>query len=150
MKPDNVIALASVGIAIHHAGLNTDDRKAVEELYLRKALRVLVATSVWDFFYSHLLFSLSRRPWRLALICVSSVLPAMLTPHHHQAAQLVVIKGVKLYQNGEMREYSDLDIMQMMGRAVSLPLSIPWSDSSSRQFRGDLNLVRSFLSARIR
>jgi len=33
---------------------------------------------------------------------------------------MVVIKGVKLYQNGEMREYSDLDIMQMMGRAVSL------------------------------
>lgn len=40
---------------------------------------------------------------------------------------MVVIKGVKLYQNGEMREYSDLDIMQMMGRAVSLPLSM-WLD----------------------
>lgn len=49
MEPDNVIALASVGIAVHHAGLNTDDRRAVEELYLQKALRVLVATSVGDF-----------------------------------------------------------------------------------------------------
>jgi Lhr-like helicase len=46
-KLDNVVALASVGIAVHHAGLNTDDRRAVEELFLRKALRVLVATSVW-------------------------------------------------------------------------------------------------------
>lgn len=46
----------------------------------------------------------------------------MLMPHDYQAAQMVVIKGVKLYQNGEMREYSDLDIMQMMGRAVSSPL----------------------------
>lgn len=46
LKSDNVIALASVGIAVHHAGLNTEDRRAVEELFLRKALRVLVATSV--------------------------------------------------------------------------------------------------------
>lgn len=76
VDPDNMIALASVGIAVHHAGLNTDDRKAVEELYLRKALRVLVATSVWDFSHSDLLRSLSPRPWRLALIYVSSLLPA--------------------------------------------------------------------------
>lgn len=57
---------------------------------------------------------------------------------------MVVIKGVKLYQRGEMREYSDLDIMQMMGRAVGLPLSILLSNLSSRRFRGDLNLARSF------
>ncbi|KAI9571366.1 DEAD-domain-containing protein [Boletus coccyginus] len=82
----DLTALALVGIAVHHAGLSTDDRRAVEELFLRKALRVLVATST---------------------LAVGVNLPA----------QMVVIKGVKLYQNGEMREYSDLDIMQMMGRA---------------------------------
>lgn len=49
-KPDDVIVLASVGIAVHHAGLNTDDRRAVEELYLRKVLRVLVSTSVRNTF----------------------------------------------------------------------------------------------------
>ncbi|KAF8844441.1 P-loop containing nucleoside triphosphate hydrolase protein [Paxillus ammoniavirescens] len=69
-------ALVAVGIAVHHAGLEADDRKAVEELYLQKTLRVLVATSVWDFPFS-----------------------------------------IRIYQNGEMREYSDLDVMQMMGRA---------------------------------
>ncbi|KIJ69181.1 hypothetical protein HYDPIDRAFT_24034 [Hydnomerulius pinastri MD-312] len=79
-------ALATMGIAVHHAGLSMDDRKAVEELYLQKTLRVLVATST---------------------LAVGVNLPA----------HMVVIKGVKLYQNGEMREYSDLDIMQMMGRA---------------------------------
>lgn len=70
-----------------------------------------------------LLVSLLRRPWRLALTCVSPFLPVMLTSHRHQAAQMVVIKGVKLYHNGEMREYSDLDIVQMMGRAVSVCFS---------------------------
>ncbi|KAG9310669.1 DEAD-domain-containing protein [Chiua virens] len=86
---NDLTTLASVGIAVHHAGLDIDDRRAVEDLYLQKALCVLVATSP---------FSPSQR---------------------YQAAQMVVIKGVKRYQNREMREYSDLDIMQMMGRAVN-------------------------------
>lgn len=33
-------------------------------------------------------------------------------------AHTVIIKGVETWGNGEWREYSDLDIMQMMGRAV--------------------------------
>lgn len=35
------------------------------------------------------------------------------------AAHLVIIKGVQTFQNGASVEYSDLDIMQMLGRAVS-------------------------------
>lgn len=35
------------------------------------------------------------------------------------AAHIAVIKDVKLFQNGVSQEYSDLDIMQMIGRAVS-------------------------------
>lgn len=35
------------------------------------------------------------------------------------AAHTVIIKGVKIFQNNANREYSDLDIMQMLGRAVS-------------------------------
>ncbi|KAG2362507.1 hypothetical protein BDR07DRAFT_1451114 [Suillus spraguei] len=79
--------LAALGIGVHHAGLTISDRKTIEDLYLRKVLRVLLATST---------------------LAVGVNLPA----------HLVVIKGVKLYQNGESKEYSDLDIMQMMGRAV--------------------------------
>jgi ATP-dependent DNA helicase HFM1/MER3 len=30
---------------------------------------------------------------------------------------MVVIKGVKVFQNNVTKEYSDLDVMQMMGRA---------------------------------
>ena len=36
------------------------------------------------------------------------------------AAHTVVIKGVKLFQNNTSQEYSDLDVMQMIGRAVSI------------------------------
>ncbi|KAG2041892.1 Sec63 Brl domain-containing protein [Suillus americanus] len=84
--------LAALGIGVHHAGLTIDDRKTIEDLYLRKVLRVLLATST------------------LAVGVNLRKVPSV-------AAHLVVIKGVKLYQNGESKEYSDLDIMQMMGRA---------------------------------
>ncbi|KAG0697011.1 DEAD-domain-containing protein [Suillus ampliporus] len=82
----DLAVLAALGVGVHHAGLTISDRKAVEDLYLRKVLRVLLATST---------------------LAVGVNLPA----------HLVVIKGVKLFQNGESKEYSDLDIMQMMGRA---------------------------------
>ncbi|TFY71871.1 hypothetical protein EVG20_g1121 [Dentipellis fragilis] len=78
--------LAQVGIGAHHAGLTIDDKRAVEDLYLRKILPVVVATST---------------------LAVGVNLPA----------HTVVINGVKLFQNGTSQEYSDLDIMQMMGRA---------------------------------
>jgi ATP-dependent DNA helicase HFM1/MER3 len=35
------------------------------------------------------------------------------------AAHIVVIKDVRIFQNGVSQEYSDLDITQMIGRAVS-------------------------------
>ncbi|KAI6127699.1 hypothetical protein EV401DRAFT_1854086 [Pisolithus croceorrhizus] len=82
----DLASLTAMGIAVHHAGLNMDDRKAVEDLYTAKKLRVLVSTST---------------------LAVGVNLPA----------HMVVIKGVKLFQNGETREYSDLEILQMMGRA---------------------------------
>ncbi|KDQ33025.1 hypothetical protein PLEOSDRAFT_1073367 [Pleurotus ostreatus PC15] len=78
--------LASIGIGVHHAGLNLDDRRAIEDLYLKKTLRLVVATST---------------------LAVGVNLPA----------HMVVIKGVKTFQNSVTVEYSDLDIMQMLGRA---------------------------------
>ncbi|KAF9495867.1 P-loop containing nucleoside triphosphate hydrolase protein [Pleurotus eryngii] len=78
--------LASIGIGVHHAGLNLDDRRAIEGLYLKKTLRLVVATST---------------------LAVGVNLPA----------HMVVIKGVKTFHNSVTVEYSDLDIMQMLGRA---------------------------------
>ncbi|THU96369.1 P-loop containing nucleoside triphosphate hydrolase protein [Dendrothele bispora CBS 962.96] len=76
-KPAN--DLANIGIGVHHAGLSMDDRRHVEELYLGKTLRIVIATTV--------------------------------------PAHTVVIRGVYTFQKNAMVEYSDLDIMQMMGRA---------------------------------
>ncbi|KAF7311383.1 DEAD/DEAH-box DNA helicase [Mycena kentingensis (nom. inval.)] len=78
--------LSKFGIGIHHAGLTTDDRRAVEELYLKGVLRIVVATST---------------------LAVGVNLPA----------HTVCIKGVYMFQNNASVEYSDLDIMQMLGRA---------------------------------
>ncbi|KAH9950191.1 P-loop containing nucleoside triphosphate hydrolase protein [Amylocystis lapponica] len=78
--------LAASGIGVHHAGLSMDDRRAIEDLYLKKILRVVVATST---------------------LAVGVNLPA----------HTVIIKGVKMFQNNAMQEYSDMDIVQMMGRA---------------------------------
>ncbi|KAL6301584.1 P-loop containing nucleoside triphosphate hydrolase protein [Sparassis latifolia] len=82
----NHLELASFGIGVHHAGMNMDDRRLTEDLYVKKILRILFATST---------------------LAVGVNLPA----------HTVIIKGVKLFQNNSMQEYSDLDIMQMMGRA---------------------------------
>ncbi|KAF7363796.1 ATP-dependent DNA helicase MER3 [Mycena sanguinolenta] len=78
--------LAAFGIGVHHAGLTIDDRRAVEDLYLKGILRVVVATST---------------------LAVGVNLPA----------HTVVIKGVQIFQNNVSTEYSDLDVMQMLGRA---------------------------------
>ena len=60
-----------MGIAVHHAGLSMDDRKAVEELYLQKTLRVLVATSVRLTSDSIQIGLIVHRLWPLELIYVS-------------------------------------------------------------------------------
>ncbi|KAK0441977.1 Sec63 Brl domain-containing protein [Armillaria borealis] len=77
---------ASYGIGVHHAGLSLDDRRAVEGLFLKRVLRIVVATST---------------------LAVGVNLPA----------HTVVIKGVQTFQNNVSVEYSDLDVMQMLGRA---------------------------------
>lgn len=46
MAHDTRSALAEYGIGVHHAGLALDDRRAIEDLYLKKILRIVIATSV--------------------------------------------------------------------------------------------------------
>ncbi|KAK7467467.1 ATP-dependent DNA helicase MER3 [Stygiomarasmius scandens] len=77
---------ANVGIGVHHAGLTLDDRRTIEELYLNRILRIVVATTT---------------------LAVGVNLPA----------HTVIIRGVHAFQNNAVVEYSDLDVMQMMGRA---------------------------------
>ncbi|KZV62156.1 P-loop containing nucleoside triphosphate hydrolase protein [Peniophora sp. CONT] len=79
--------LAAAGIGAHNAGLALEDKRAIEELFINKTLRVVVCTST---------------------LAVGVNLPA----------HIVVIKGVKVFQGGsQWQEYSDLDLLQMIGRA---------------------------------
>ncbi|OCH92100.1 P-loop containing nucleoside triphosphate hydrolase protein, partial [Obba rivulosa] len=80
------LELAACGIGVHHAGMTMSDRRTIEDLFLKKILRIVVSTST---------------------LAVGVNLPA----------HTVVIKGVKIFQNNMSQEYSDLDIMQMIGRA---------------------------------
>ncbi|KIJ44323.1 hypothetical protein M422DRAFT_779412 [Sphaerobolus stellatus SS14] len=66
---------AKVGIGVHHAGLTMDDRRATEDLFLKKIIRVVVATSVRfillllstsSFYFCNSLIDAIFRPWPLA------------------------------------------------------------------------------------
>lgn len=57
------------------------------------------------------------------------------------AAHMVVIKGVKTFQNNASVEYSDLDIMQMLGRAVRIYFLCIDTNLINTAHRVALNLV---------
>lgn len=113
--------LALVGIGVHHAGLTLEDRRCTEELFLSKVLRVVVSTSVRRF--NHIsglvltMLSIDLGRWRQPtwVLCANFVL--LRSKCIYSAAHTVVVKGVKMFRNGINKEYSDLDVMQMMGRA---------------------------------
>ena len=73
---ETVTEFASIGIGVHHAGVSIEDRRATEQLYLKKVLRVLVATSVRNHFFRQFLrvcvHDILSRPWLSVSTCVSS------------------------------------------------------------------------------
>jgi len=55
---------------------------------------------------------------------------------------MVIIKGVRTFQNNASVEYSDLDIMQMLGRAVSIYFTLSRHKSDQNiAYRDALSLV---------
>lgn len=73
-------------MAVHHAGLDTNDRATVEREYLTGEINVICCTST---------------------LAVGVNLPC----------HMVIIKNTVSYESMGTKEYSDLDIMQMLGRA---------------------------------
>ena len=75
-------------MAFHHAGLSAQDRAAIEQGYLEGDINVICCTST---------------------LAVGVNLPC----------HMVIIKNTVTYQGnfGGCKEYSDLEIMQMLGRA---------------------------------
>ncbi|QSZ37064.1 hypothetical protein DSL72_009156 [Monilinia vaccinii-corymbosi] len=78
--------LVGCGVAYHHAGLDLQDRCAIETAYLKGDISVICCTST---------------------LAVGVNLPC----------HLVVLKGTVGFQDGGLVEYSDLEVMQMLGRA---------------------------------
>lgn len=76
------------GVAFHHAGLTIEDRIAVEKGYLEGDVNVICCTST---------------------LAVGVNLPC----------HMVIIKSTVTYRSNAVgcQEYSDLEIMQMLGRA---------------------------------
>lgn len=79
--------LVRYGVAFHHAGLEPDDRKTVHKAF---------------------------KEGHLSVICCTSTLAVGINLPCHT----VVLKGTVSYQDGgRLCEYSDLEVMQMLGRA---------------------------------
>ncbi|KAI1436469.1 hypothetical protein GGR50DRAFT_223618 [Xylaria sp. CBS 124048] len=74
------------GVAFHHAGLDSQDRAAIEAGFLNGQLHVICCTST---------------------LAVGVNLPC----------HTVVLKGTSHYTDDGPQEYSDLEVMQMLGRA---------------------------------
>ncbi|KAI0973513.1 hypothetical protein F4678DRAFT_471254 [Xylaria arbuscula] len=78
--------LVRYGVAFHHAGLDVNDRSAIEKGFLDGELHLICCTST---------------------LAVGVNLPC----------HTVVLKGTNHYTDDGPQEYSDLEIMQMLGRA---------------------------------
>ncbi|KAI0542016.1 hypothetical protein GGR58DRAFT_369396 [Xylaria digitata] len=78
--------LVRYGVAFHHAGLDIQDRSAIESNFLSGQLHLICCTST---------------------LAVGVNLPC----------HTVVLKGTNHYTDSGPREYSDLEIIQMLGRA---------------------------------
>jgi ATP-dependent DNA helicase HFM1/MER3 len=78
--------VVSHGVAFHHAGLDAEDRTAIENAFLRGGISVICCTTT---------------------LAVGVNLPC----------HLVIVKNTVCYSDGGLAEYSDLEIMQILGRA---------------------------------
>ncbi|KAF7728012.1 Sec63 [Apophysomyces ossiformis] len=103
------------GVGFHHArsqnfahhkeaGLSFNDRHTVEKLFLERKIKIIgkVDTS-----------NAKKSPITVCSLATTSTLAAGV----NLPAHLVIVKSTKGYQNGKLSEYSDIDLLQMMGRA---------------------------------
>ncbi|BGP46261.1 ATP-dependent DNA helicase MER3 [Rhodotorula kratochvilovae] len=82
----HLAALLENGIATHHAGMDANDRRLVERLFIDGIISIVCSTST---------------------LAVGVNLPA----------RMVIIRGTKAFIDGQNKDYNDLEILQMIGRA---------------------------------
>lgn len=100
--------LLESGVATHHAGMDFNDRKLVEKLFVEGGVSVVCASTFPSTSFSREADSLSSfDAGATSTLAVGVNLPA----------RMVIIRGTKGFWDGESREYSALDVTQMLGRA---------------------------------
>ncbi|BGP14081.1 ATP-dependent DNA helicase MER3 [Rhodosporidiobolus nylandii] len=82
----HLATLLESGVAVHHAGMEMNDRKLVEKLFVEGGVSIVCSTST---------------------LAVGVNLPA----------RMVIIRGTKAFVDGQSKDYSDLEVQQMIGRA---------------------------------
>ncbi|GAA5951948.1 hypothetical protein JCM21900_000099 [Sporobolomyces salmonicolor] len=82
----HLAALLENGIATHHAGMESNDRRLVERLFTEGHVSIVCSTST---------------------LAMGVNLPA----------RMVIIRGTKGFNDGRSAEYTEMDIVQMLGRA---------------------------------
>lgn len=117
-----------LGVGYHHAGVELSDRKLIEKAFTQADLPVLceslyktiikLTLAIYSLLKVHEVRA-AQRQW----ICVCGVVgDAVVTTRTlavgvNLPAHLVVIKSTMQYVAGSCEEYSDADMLQMIGRA---------------------------------
>ena len=86
MTDSELSKIVPTGVAFHHGGVDSADRRAIEEGFLHSDISIICCTST---------------------LAVGVNLPCY----------LVIVKGTVTWSDRGIQEYSDLEIMQMLGRA---------------------------------
>lgn len=120
--------MVMLGVGYHHAGVELSDRKLIEKAFTQSDLPVLcepVYNEVIKLTLAPLL--LTEGAWGLAAqkhwLCVCGVVAGTVVTTRTLAmgvnlpAHLVVIKSTMQYVAGSCEEYSEADMLQMIGRA---------------------------------
>ncbi|GAA5888947.1 hypothetical protein JCM5296_002752 [Sporobolomyces johnsonii] len=82
----HLAVLLESGIATHHAGMESNDRRLVERLFVEGQISIVCSTST---------------------LAMGVNLPA----------RMVIIRGTKGFNEGRSAEYTEMEIVQMLGRA---------------------------------
>lgn len=112
--------LIELGIAYHHAGLDSQDRRAVEQLFLDGKITVLCkhARSRGEWYFTHMPwsrchFDSGRRRQSSCSDC-ESINDKCGMRCQIQISQ-VIIKGTSAWRNGRTEALSDTEILQVSG-----------------------------------
>lgn len=116
--------LVMLGVGYHHAGVDLSDRKLIEMAFTQADLPVLcesLGITLVNVIVLQHVHNIRAVPiqWMCTcgVVCDAVVTTRTLAMGVNLPAHLVVIKSTMQYVSGSCEEYSDADMLQMIGRA---------------------------------